>query len=189
MGGGLASGYHWRRKHMTNISSPTNQSRSSLDLSNPSTTIRLFIGAQAIATILTVARNDAFGANAWNDFLILTVFTQSVSLLGIAALKMIDAMQGRSGVAVRSAIAFVSLLLISVGVYEGLLFALYTLEITGQRWPPDHMTTLVRVVIISSVIIAMHPQFFRFRFARCADRADLLLRPHRCCGDAQLVGE
>jgi len=131
------------------------QERFSLDLSSPSITFRFFIGAQVIATILAVARNDDLNPGAWNDFLLLTAFTQTVALLSIVALKIIANALPNLGVVTKTAITFVVLLLIVVGVYEGILFILYLTEITAQRWPPDHDTTLVRLIIISVLIIAM----------------------------------
>ncbi len=131
------------------------QERFSLDLSSPSITLRFFIGAQVIATILAVARNDDLNPGAWNDFLLLTAFTQTVALLSIVALKIIANALPNLGVVPKTAVTFVVLLLIVVGVYEGILFILYLTEITAQRWPPDHDTTLARLIIIGVLIIAM----------------------------------
>ena len=141
-----------------------------MDLFNPSITIRFFVGAQVIATVLAVARNEEFGAEAWNDFLVLTAFVQTVSLLGIATLKIIATVLGESGVITRTAIAFVSLLLITVGVYEGMLLILHALEITAQRWPPNYMT-LIRVVIIAALIIAMVLRYM-FVYQRAQSRSE-----------------
>ena len=142
-----------------------------MDLSNPSITIRFFVGAQVIATVLAVARNGELGAEAWDDFLVLTAFVQTVSLLGIVALKIIAAIPGKPGVITRTTIAFFSLLIVTVGVYEGLLLILYALDITAQRWPPDHMTTLIRVVIIAALIIAMVLRYM-FVYQRAQSRSE-----------------
>lgn len=150
---------------------PPSTDGSSLDVSSPAITFRFFIGAQVLAIVLTLARNDEFGPGAWNDFLLLTAFTQTVSLLGIAALKFIATAPLNISQIGRTSIAFFVLLLISVGVFEGLLFALHVMEITESRWPPDHRTTLVRLVIISALVIAMVLRYM-FVYQRAQSRSE-----------------
>lgn len=150
---------------------PPQQNRPATDLSDPSITVRFFVGAQVIATVLAVVRNEEFGAEAWNDFLVLTVFIQTVSLLGIIAMKIIASFSGKLSVVIKTSIAFAVLLLITAGVYEGLLLVLHALEITPERWPLNHATTLARVLIIAALVIAMVVRYM-FVYQRARSRSE-----------------
>jgi len=125
------------------------------DFTSQSITIRFFVGAQVIATVLTVARNDELNVAAWNDFLLLTTYTQMVALLSIITLKLIAKPLKTTGAGVGSVVAFVVLMLISLAVYEGMLFILHFAGISIERWPPDHQTDVIRLIIISALIMAM----------------------------------
>jgi len=125
------------------------------DFTSQSITIRFFVGAQVIATVLTVARNDELNVAAWNDFLLLTTYTQMVALLSIITLKLIAKPLKTTGAGVGSVVAFVVLMLISLAVYEGMLFILHFAGISIERWPSDHQADLIRLIIISALIMAM----------------------------------
>ena len=125
------------------------------DLSNASVTLRFFLGAQAIAVILTVVRNGAFDLAAWHDFLVLTAFTQIAALCCIIAIKLVSGALQRLGLVSGTIVAFIILLLIVIGVYEGLIYLLYNAKITEVRWPADHQTMLMRLAIVSSLVIAL----------------------------------
>jgi len=124
------------------------------DFTNQSITLRFFVGAQLIATILAVARNGELNTASWNDFLLLTAYTQTVALFSIIALKLVAKALKSTGVAIGSVVAFLVLLLIAVGVYEMMLLVLHTTGMTVES-PPDHVTTLARLTIISALIIAV----------------------------------
>lgn len=125
------------------------------DFTSQSITIRFFVGAQVIATVLTVARNGELNVAAWNDFLLLTTYTQMVALLSIITLKLIAKPLKTTGAGVGSVVAFVVLMLISLAVYEGMLFILHFAGISIERWPSDHQADLIRLIIISALIMAM----------------------------------
>ena len=135
--------------------SPQSTSRFFPDFTSQSITLRFFVGAQLIATILAVARNGELDSAAWNDFLLLTAYTQTVALLSIIALKLVAKALKSTDVAFGSVVAFLVLLLIAIGVYEAMLFVLHITNITIERWPPDHVMTLARLTIISALIIAI----------------------------------
>lgn len=125
------------------------------DLRATAIALRFLLGAQVIAIILTVARNSALDTAAWHDFLLLTVFTQAVAVCSVLVLKIIAKTLHQLELPVGAAIAFIILLLITIGVFEGMLFGLHQFGMTETRWPADHLTQLVRLTVISAVIIVL----------------------------------
>lgn len=125
------------------------------DFKSAAITWRFFLGAQVIAIVLTIARNSEFSAAAWNDFLLLTAFTQIVALCSIVALKLMAKPLQKMELTSGAIIAFVILLLIAIGIYEGMIYFLYQAGMTDSRWPADHLNQLLRVAIISAVVIAV----------------------------------
>ena len=125
------------------------------DFKSATITWRFLLGAQIIAVVLTVARNSEFNAEAWSDFLLMTAFTQIVAVLSIVTLKIIAKPLQKMELTGAMIIAFALLLLIAIGVYEGLIYALYHVGMTVTRWPVDHLNQVVRVAIISAVVIAV----------------------------------
>lgn len=125
------------------------------NIATPSVTLHFFLGGLIIALVLTVARNSELNLQAWRDFLTWAAFTQTVALCGIITVKIIAKPLQKVGLVSGFLATFVTLLLVTVGVYEVLLFLLHFNEITTSRWPDDHTSTLVRLVIVSAVIIAM----------------------------------
>ena len=118
-------------------------------------TFRFFLGAQALAIVLTVVRNNSFDTAAWHDFLVLTAFTQIAALSCIVAIKLLANGLQRLGLITGTIVTFIVLLSIVIGVYEGLIYVLYTAQVTEVRWPKDHQTMVIRLAIVSSLVIAL----------------------------------
>lgn len=125
------------------------------DLRATPITLPFLLGAQVIAVVLTVARNSALDMAAWDDFLLLTAFTQTVAVCSILILKITAKLLHQLDLPTGAVVAFIVLLLITVGVFELMLFALHYFELTESRLPDDHITQLARLIIIGAVIIAM----------------------------------
>ena len=108
-----------------------------------------------IGLVLAVARNSELNQAAWNDLLVLTGFTLLVALFSIIVVKIMAGPLQKMGLISGSLVAFFVLLLVVVGVYEMMIFALYKAEITADRWSPNHVTTLLRLIVVSGIIIAL----------------------------------
>ena len=117
--------------------------------------LRFVIGAQVIAVILAMARNSALDMTTWQDLLLLTAFTQTVALCSVLVLKISAKSLHQLELPTGAAIAFMVLLLITIGAYEAMLLLLYQFGLAESRWPPDHLVQLARLAVIGAIIIAM----------------------------------
>lgn len=113
---------------------------------------RILLVAQCLAIVLAVARNDSFDQAAWNDLVLMTTFAQLVAIGSIVALKLVSRPMQHMGALTGGVFAFLLLTAVAVAVSEGIIFAMYHLNVSTERWPPWHGTMVVRVVVINAII-------------------------------------
>ena len=122
------------------------------DFGSATIAFRILFLAQALAIVLTVARNEQFNQAAWHDFLLMTSFAQLVAVGSILALKLIARPVKEMGVVSGASVAVITIMLVTVAVSEGIIFGMYELKITAERWPPWHLSLVARALVISSII-------------------------------------
>lgn len=134
--------------------------------------LRILLVAQALAIVLTIARNDSFDAVAWNDLILMTTFAQLVAISSILALKLISRPVQGMGPVVGGIFVFVLLLAVAVGVCEGIIYAMYQLQLSSERWPDWHNTMVARVLIVSAIISAVGLRY-AFVYHRAQIRSEI----------------
>lgn len=116
---------------------------------------RLLLVAQCLAIVLTVARNDSFDQAAWNDLILMTTFAQLVAIGSILALKLVSRPAQKMSPFTGGLFVFVLLLAVAIAVSEGIILAMYHLNISAERWPEWHTTMVIRVAVVSAIISAL----------------------------------
>lgn len=116
---------------------------------------RIILVAQCLAIVLTVARNDSFDQTAWNDLVLMTTFAQLVAIGSILALKLVSRPVQSMGPLVGGVFVFLLLVAVALAVAEGIIAAMYYLNISSERWPDWHVTMLIRVGVMSAIISAL----------------------------------
>ncbi len=114
--------------------------------------LRLVLLAQLIAVIITVGRNPALDASAWQDLYLLSAFALLVSLCVIVALKVCAPLLHRMSALASAATVFALLLCMTAVATELVSVALHHSGIIGERWPPWHDSLLVRSLAIAALI-------------------------------------
>ena len=114
--------------------------------------IRIVLLAVIIAAIITISRNDIFNENAWQDLNLLTGFALILSLTSVLVLKLFSPLIQRLSVSAGSLLAFLLILMVIIVGTEIMVFALYDLKLTNERWPEWHYSLLLRSVLIGSLI-------------------------------------
>jgi len=114
--------------------------------------IRILALAVMIAIVITIARNDRLGPQAWEDLTLLTLYVVVIALFGLLLLRFASSFIGRL-TPMRGSIAILVVLLVAITVgTEVLLFALYHLGLIPVRWPDWHVSALVRSLLIGVII-------------------------------------
>ena len=136
---------------------PTKQERESFfpDFGSAQFALRILVVAQCMAIILTIARNSNFDEAAWNDLILMTSFAQLIGIGSVIVLHLVSRPVKSLGVMLGSLVLFSLLLLTAFFVSEGIIFALYRLDITADRWPDWHWSLVARTLIISAIISAL----------------------------------
>jgi len=116
---------------------------------------RILLLAQCLAVVLTVARNDSFDQGAWNDLVLMTTFAQLVAIGSIIALKVVSRPVQKMTPFSGGVFVFALLLGVTVAVCEGIILAMFHLNLSAERWPDWHLTLVVRVAVISAIISAL----------------------------------
>jgi len=116
---------------------------------------RILLVAQCLAVVLTIARNDSFDQAAWNDLILMTTFAQLVAIGSIIALKLVSRPVQKMRPFVGGLFVFVLLVAVAVVVSEGIIQAMYQLNLSTERWPDWHTTMVIRVAVISAIISAL----------------------------------
>jgi len=116
---------------------------------------RLLLVAQCLAIVLTVARNDSFDKAAWNDLILMTTFAQLVAIGSIIALKLVSRPVQKMSPFSGGLFVFGLLLAVAIAVSEGIILAMYHLNISAERWPEWHATMVIRVAVVSAIISAL----------------------------------
>jgi two-component system sensor histidine kinase AlgZ len=122
------------------------------DFGSATIAFRILLVAQALAIVLTLARNDIFNQAAWHDFLLMTSFVQLVAVGSIVALKLIARPVQEMGAVTGASVVVVTLLLVTVGVSEGIIYGMYELRLTAERWPSWHLSLVARTLVVSLII-------------------------------------
>lgn len=117
--------------------------------------LRILLVAQCLAIVLTVARNNSFDQAAWNDLILMTTFCQLVAIGSILALKLVSTPVQKMGPFTGGFFVFLLLIAVAIAVAEGVILAMYQLNLSPERWPPWHWTMVTRVVVVSAIITAL----------------------------------
>lgn len=116
---------------------------------------RILLVAQCLAVVLAVARNGSFDQEAWNDLILMTTFTQLVAIGSIVALKLVSGLVQKLGPVSAGIFVFLLLMLVTYAVTEGIIFAMYELNVSSERWPDWHWTMVTRVMVVGAIISAL----------------------------------
>lgn len=125
------------------------------DFGSPHIGFRIILVAQCLAVVLTVARNDSFDQRAWNDLILMTTFAQLVAIGSILALKLVSRPVQKMGPFTGGMFVFLLLVVVAIAVSEGIIFAMFQLNLSSERWPEWHMTMITRVAVVGAIISAL----------------------------------
>ena len=131
--------------------------------------IRIVLLAVIIAAIITISRNDIFDESAWQDLNLLTGFALILSLSTVLVLKLFSPLIRRLSVSTGSLLVFQLILIVIIVGTELMVFALYDLKLTTERWPEWHYSLLLRSILIGSLI-----SILGLRYLFVAHRSELV---------------
>jgi two-component system sensor histidine kinase AlgZ len=114
--------------------------------------IRFVLLALAIAVIITIARNERFDAQAWQDLNLLVAFALAISLASAAVLILISPWLRRMSMVSGSILALLVLLAVAVVGTDGMIFALYDLGYITEAKPPWRESLILRTSMITAII-------------------------------------
>jgi two-component system sensor histidine kinase AlgZ len=125
------------------------------DFGSFSVALRIIFLAVLVAAIVAIGRNEEFDETAWQEMNLLIAFALMLSFVAVVVLKAASPMIRRLPEASGSALVFALLLgVIALGT-ELMVFALYDLGLTSERWPPWHFSLLSRSLLIGGIICAL----------------------------------
>lgn len=134
------------------IASSTKDTHLLPEFGSVSMAVRFVLLAMAIAVIITISRNEHFDEQAWQDLNLLIAFALLLSLVSAVVLGLISPLLKRMSIAAGSILVVLVLLLVSVVVTDGMIFALYDLGYIGERWPPWREGMILRTLLITAII-------------------------------------
>ena len=114
--------------------------------------IRFIFLAELIAIIITIGRNSVFDAQAWQDLNMLSAFAIAISLCSVMVLKLVAPLLKRVSVAIGSILVVLLLLSVTAVGTDAMIFALYDLGLTAERWPTWRESLMVRTLMIAAII-------------------------------------
>jgi len=114
--------------------------------------IRFIFLAELIAIIITIGRNSVFDTQAWQDLNMLSAFAIAISLSGVVVLKLVAPLLKRVSVAIGSILVVLLLLSVTAVGTDAMIFALYDLGLTAERWPTWRESLMVRTLMIAAII-------------------------------------
>ena len=117
--------------------------------------LSLIVFAQIIAIVLTVSRNSAIDQTMWRDLLHMTVLSQSIAFASIVALRAIANPVRKLSPKLAGTIVFFTLVVVSIGVAEALVYMLFITDRIPARWPDWHWSLLARTGIIATLVFAL----------------------------------
>lgn len=122
------------------------------DFGSFSIALRIIFIAVIIAAIISIGRNEVFDETAWQELNLLTAFALILSFISVVVLKMASPLIRRLSEAGASVLVVLLLLgVIALGT-ELMVFALYDLGLTSERWPPWHLSLLMRSLFVGAII-------------------------------------
>ena len=130
--------------------------------------IRIIVLGVLIAATIAIGRNEQIDEKAWQDLNLLAGYALILCLFSILALKLFAPLIQRMTVAGGSIFVFLLLMLVIVAGTEVMIFALYDLKLTSERWPDWHTSLLVRSLLIGAILIVLG-----LRYLLVAHRADM----------------
>lgn len=114
--------------------------------------MRIILLAEIVAIIITIGRNPTFDELAWQDLNLLSAFALILSFSIVIGLKLtsplINRMTDRNG----AIVVFLLLLIVTVVGTEGMIFALYDLDLISERWPEWRKPLLIRSLMVTALI-------------------------------------
>ncbi len=114
--------------------------------------IRIILLAELIAIIITIGRNPAFDEQAWQDLNLLSAFAIAISLCCIVVLKLAAPLLNYMSAAAGSILIILLILLVTAIGIDGMIFALYDLQLIPNRWPHWRESLMIRSLMIAALI-------------------------------------
>jgi len=113
---------------------------------------RIVLLAELIAIIVTIGRNPTFDEIAWQDFNLLSAFAITISLATVVVLKLASPLLNRLSTTLASVLIVLLVLLVTAVATDAMIYALYELRLTPERWPAWREATIVRSLLIAALI-------------------------------------
>ena len=113
---------------------------------------RIVLLAELVAIIITIGRNPTFDEIAWQDFNLLSAFAITISLATIVVLKLSAPLLNRMSIGLASVLIVLLVLLVTAVTTDAMIYALYELRLTPERWPAWREPTIVRSLLIAVLI-------------------------------------
>jgi len=116
---------------------------------------KIFVMAEAIAVVFTIALNDSMGPAVGRDFLFLSAYTLTIATISLGLLRLANPVIRKLS-ATAGSLAVIILMLIAIAIVtEGMIVALYDFHIISERWPAWQMTVLVHSVLIGTIVMLL----------------------------------
>jgi len=125
------------------------------DFGSFSMAVRLIFLAIVIALIITIARNENFDEQAWQDLNLLIAFATALSLLSIVVLKIASPLLRRTSVAVGSVLVVLILLTVSAIGTDGMILVLHDLGFIPDRLPSWRESLILRTLLVTGIISSL----------------------------------
>ncbi|MDH4133622.1 MAG: histidine kinase [Gammaproteobacteria bacterium] len=130
--------------------------------------IRMALLAVIIAVLITIGRNEIFDPAAWQDLNLLTGYALVLSLISSLVLKLFSPVIRRMSVRGGSLLVLLLILCTIVISSEVVVFALYDLRLTSERWPEWHSSLLTRSILVGAIVAVLG-----LRYLQVAHRAEM----------------
>lgn len=122
------------------------------DFTRPDIAIRILMVALIVTFVIVISRSASLGLSVVDDFILLSSFSALIALGSILALRLFAPLLRQLPVRQGSVIVLVVMILVSVGVTEGMIWFMYKIGHSSERWPADHWWIVARTVAIVAII-------------------------------------
>jgi two-component system, LytTR family, sensor histidine kinase AlgZ len=130
---------------------------------------RLMLLAEIIAVIITIGRNDAVNAQAWQEFNLLSACALTISLCVVIVIQFVSPLLKHLSAPVASLLVLAVMLLVTAVATDGLIFALYDLGFIPDRWPAWRESLIMRSLLIALIVGAMGVRYLVYKQKRAAE--------------------
>ncbi len=130
------------------------------DFSSAGVARRFVLLALLIAAVVAIGRNGALDQRALFDLGLLSLFALIVALLGMVTLRLANPLLRRLS-PLQGTLLIVALWLAVIAASTELLLAvLHQADLIRDRWPPWHLSLLVRSLLIGAILGALALNYF-----------------------------